>query len=593
MLVLALVAVFLPHASASDPAALADQFVSRVAMESKIPGLAVGVVKNGTTVFARGYGVKFYGGEDSVDEHTMFQMGSCTKTFIAMGLAHFVGIGAITWDTTVHNITKGRFNASVEYLTANMNVGDLLSHRTGYGDHDGDLLWALGDVETETDLVEKRVPFLQPTKSLRQLFMYSNIGYEVATITLEALAGEPWYTFVQQRFLDPLDMGSTVPGLPAVTSKQAPRVSGGHKGVPGPEYKSTTDTPLIDSFDLNHPLTPSLTGGISNGFLGAGSMLSSASDYCKWMAYLLNSSRWSSPTAVMEAEAGQMIIPQAWATAFMGLGIEQPGNAMAAGFGFDVVGDLFHGERFFTKGGDSLFHQTRTGMLPGSGIAAVVFANMESYPTSSYYVNGIRNALLQIFSGTDMSTVEADWSKLEMEIREVKDLMQGMPTVESVVPLRADKNVTITSKAYHGQLLITKHQVDQVVAATATEGLPPKGVATNLTGSFRDGYAGLLQVSSLSDNRLVVHYGCLWCVLAALPDEPGDVFLCPNGTRHTAMFPGFTPFVYNHGADAWQFGGLSFSRAGQRRARVLEGLSKSKEWRSSLTQSPYMSLSST
>eukprot|EP00966_Prymnesium_polylepis_P267382 6177032-Prymnesium_polylepis.1 len=45
----------------------------------------------------------------------------------------------------------------------------------------------------------------------------SNVGFEVATVVLETLAAEPWYTFVERRFWKPLGMTSTVAGLPALT----------------------------------------------------------------------------------------------------------------------------------------------------------------------------------------------------------------------------------------------------------------------------------------------------------------------------------------------------------------------------------------
>ena len=44
--------------AALSPVELADEFVTKVWKHSGIPGLAVGVVQNGTTVFAKGYGVQ-------------------------------------------------------------------------------------------------------------------------------------------------------------------------------------------------------------------------------------------------------------------------------------------------------------------------------------------------------------------------------------------------------------------------------------------------------------------------------------------------------------------------------------------------------
>eukprot|EP00966_Prymnesium_polylepis_P323570 7379744-Prymnesium_polylepis.1 len=128
--------------------------IGRLARESGIP---VGVtVQNGTS-YVQGFGTMTHGGSEPVSENTLFQIGSCTKMFIAMGLAGFVEEKAINWTTTVTSILGADFETDNAYLTSYMTIDDLLSHRTGYGDHSGDSLWILGDVGTERELVLKRL----------------------------------------------------------------------------------------------------------------------------------------------------------------------------------------------------------------------------------------------------------------------------------------------------------------------------------------------------------------------------------------------------------------------------------------------------
>jgi len=549
---------------APDPVAIADAFVRRVAAESRIPGIAVGVVKQGRTVFAAGYGVQTRGKSTAVDADTLFQMGSCTKTFIAMGLAHFVASGSIGWDTTVHEITQGKFNASDAYLTEHLTIGDLLSHRSGYGDHDGDLLWAAGDAGTEADLVYERVKYLAPKASLRAKFMYSNIGFEIATVALEALAGEPWYTFVRRVFWDELGMHSTVAGLPGLTVALKPRLAGGHRAAIGPTYNSSTDQPIIDAYDLLDPLTPSLTGGIANQYLGAGSAISSVNDYCKWMARLLNLTAWLNQSAVIaQAQSAQMIVDPEFANFLMGFEVQQVGNALGAGFGFDLVGDLFHGQRFFTKGGGTLFHQTRTGLLPGPGLGAVVFANMASWPLLDLFVNGIRNAMLQIFGGESVSAVEADWSKVQATIAKHQAAMQKLPVETFSVPLQDDRNVSVTAKTTSAGPMLTVAQIEAIAIATDKYGLAPPGAA-NMTGVFHDNYYGTLEAQAQPDGRIRIHYGVVGCLLSAL-DAPtqgaaGHVhrLLCANGTAGlTSQSPAI--FTYDSDAHTWGIEGVSVS----------------------------------
>ena len=99
---------------------------------------------------------------------------------------------------------------------------------------------------------------------------------------LEKLAGEPWYQVVSRLFWKPLGMSSTVAGVPALTATMATRLSSGHKYTISPDENQS-----IGTFSLTDAATPRLSGGVTNGFLGAGSIISSVVDYCKWMRFLI------------------------------------------------------------------------------------------------------------------------------------------------------------------------------------------------------------------------------------------------------------------------------------------------------------------
>ena len=98
---------------------------------------------------------------------------------------------------------------------------------------------------------------------------------------------------------------------------------------------------------------------------------------------------------------------------------------MVTGLGFDLVGNVFHNERFLTKGGDSLFHMTRTGLLPGSQLGVVVFANMEQHPLTGAFVNAIRNGLLQIFNGVSEAEVWSEWNSLSVRIQKAREACES------------------------------------------------------------------------------------------------------------------------------------------------------------------------
>src|SRR5580698_11128822 len=69
-----------PPALPISPATI-DATVARAMKAFQVPGMAVGIVKDGKLVYAKGYGVRELGKAAQVDADTLFQIGSNTKAF--------------------------------------------------------------------------------------------------------------------------------------------------------------------------------------------------------------------------------------------------------------------------------------------------------------------------------------------------------------------------------------------------------------------------------------------------------------------------------------------------------------------------------
>ena len=112
-----------------------DQTVSRAMETFSVPGLAVGIVKDGKLVFAKGYGVRELGKPDPVDAGTRFAIGSTTKAMTVAALGMLVDEGKLKWDDPVTKYVPD-FRLSDPYVTQQLTVRDLLTHRTGLGNAD-------------------------------------------------------------------------------------------------------------------------------------------------------------------------------------------------------------------------------------------------------------------------------------------------------------------------------------------------------------------------------------------------------------------------------------------------------------------------
>ncbi|GAK95268.1 beta-lactamase [Nonlabens ulvanivorans] len=74
-----------------------DAYISKTVNDWGIPGVSVGIVKDGEIVFEKGYGVMEIGKGKSPDEHTLYAIASNTKAFTAAIIAQLVEEGKLNW----------------------------------------------------------------------------------------------------------------------------------------------------------------------------------------------------------------------------------------------------------------------------------------------------------------------------------------------------------------------------------------------------------------------------------------------------------------------------------------------------------------
>lgn len=222
----ALLAVVLVSAVRADthtppaPVADLDGIVGRTMMTFAVPGMAIGIVKDGRVVFAKGYGVRQLGAAAAVDPDTIFAIGSTTKAFTTAALSLLVDEGKMDWDGKVVDYLP-RFQMYDPYVTREFTIRDLVTHRSGLKSAAGDLMVFPDSDFTRAEIIES-LPRLRPASSFRARFAYNNVLYMVAGEVLSKVTGSSWEDFVQRRILDRLGMtGCGVSGLQSSTGDVA------------------------------------------------------------------------------------------------------------------------------------------------------------------------------------------------------------------------------------------------------------------------------------------------------------------------------------------------------------------------------------
>ncbi|MEX1132239.1 MAG: serine hydrolase [Flavobacteriales bacterium] len=183
-----------------------DAYIANAVQQFDQPGLAVGIVKDGKLVWSKGYGKLDLAKPEAVTPNTIFFCASMSKAFTAAAIGLLVDDGKIGFDDPVRNHLP-EFNTTNPFITSNMTVIDLLSHRSGWITFDGDLLWYGTDLD-QTEILRRHSaePF---THGFRTDFGYSNLMYIAAAQLIERVSGKTWDEFIAERILKPLEMTRT------------------------------------------------------------------------------------------------------------------------------------------------------------------------------------------------------------------------------------------------------------------------------------------------------------------------------------------------------------------------------------------------
>lgn len=199
---------------ASGPAAPAprdkvDLYVQAEMQRQRIPGLALGVYRDGRIVKAQGYGLASVELDVPVKPETVFQSGSVGKQFTATAIMMLVEEGKVNLDDSITRYLPG-LPASLSPI----KVKNLLSHTSGLAEYETPertkpgALFDLRRDHTEDELV-KMISTLPVENAPGARWAYRNTNYVLLGVLIHKVTGEFYGDFLQQRIFKPLGMTAT------------------------------------------------------------------------------------------------------------------------------------------------------------------------------------------------------------------------------------------------------------------------------------------------------------------------------------------------------------------------------------------------
>jgi CubicO group peptidase (beta-lactamase class C family) len=323
------------------------RFVETAIKNTKVPGVAIGLVEHGKVVFADGFGVRALGSDQKVDGNSLFMIASNTKALTTLMLAKLVAQKKLTWDTLVTSVLPS-FKLGNAETTAQVRVKHLICACTGLPRQDYEWLFQFKGLTPEGAIAT--LGTMQPTTKFGEMFQYSNplaaaggfVGGHVAFPDLEL--GAAYDRAMQTLVFGPL-------GMTATTFDYAKALKGDH-AMPHAVDVDNNETHAV--MELNYSAIP---------MRPAGAAWSNVRDMLAYVSMELangmlpNGRRYISKEPLLARRAPQVPLGKD-ATYGMGLMVANKYHVTVVHHGGDLIG--FHSDMMW---------------LPEHGVGAVVLTN--------------------------------------------------------------------------------------------------------------------------------------------------------------------------------------------------------------------------
>lgn len=433
----------------SAPPADLDAYVANSMKTFEVPGMGVAIVKDGTVIVAKGYGVRKLGDATPVDEFTMFAIGSNTKAFTTAALATLVDAGKLSWDDPVYERLPG-FVMYDPYVSHEMTIRDLLTHRSGMGLGEGDLLFWPQTTYTRDQIIYK-LRFMKPHSSFRSHYAYDNLLYMTAGQIIPAVTGTSWDDYIKQKIFDPLGMEHS--NTSAKLYKSGDDYASPHSRVDG----KLQVLPLEDLSNVGP----------------AGAINSSAADMAKWVQVQLNRGKFVDRDGRLfsDKQSREMWSPQTI------LPTGDPPPALAAlktNFADYALGwglREYHGHKLVGHTGGVGGFVSRVMLVPDESLGVVVLTNAEeggAFDSILYHV-------LDYYMRVPPSDWIANFKKLkDDEERDAAETMKKAETgraANSKPSLPLEKYAGTYNDAWYGPITIRSENGGLTISFDHTPGM--------------------------------------------------------------------------------------------------------------------------
>ncbi|RNC88027.1 MAG: serine hydrolase [Winogradskyella sp.] len=346
-----------------------DKLVQETLTTFDVPGISVGILKDGEIVYAKGHGVRSLTNKKDMNENTLVGVASNSKGFTCFALAMLIDEGKLHWDDKVRKYIP-EFQLYDSWATEHFTVRDLVTHRSGLGLGTGDLMFfPEGSDFTIQDIIDNQ-KHIKPQSKFRTDFRYNNNMFIIAGEVLKRVSGLTWEEFIETKIMKPVGM---------VNSKAS--------------YNRVTDrSNIIDAHTRTEGKVIQIPHDWSETANAAGGIMSNVPDMLTWAKFLMNDA---------VTLGGERLLSKAQFHELWQLQTPlkvRPGDWYGSNFrGYGLgwfVTDVKGGHKQVYHTGGLLGTVTQFTMIPDLDLAIVVLTNQMNGSAFNTITNTIKDAYL-------------------------------------------------------------------------------------------------------------------------------------------------------------------------------------------------------
>lgn len=304
---------------------------------SEQPGCIVAVLRGDEPVLETAFGNADLSTREALTPRHRFRVASHSKSFTAAGIMRLREAGRLRLDDPVGTHLTG-LHAEVARVT----LAQIMSHTAGFRRDAPDAGYFQDRrpaPEAEEVLSDLNAP---PTISPNTRFKYSNHGYALLGLVIEAITGTPYRDWITQTVLEPARLTETAPDMPLAPGTPFAR---GHSG------KALLGHRVVIQGDQS-----------LNATAPAGGFVSTARDIARFYAQLSPEAERS----MLSVESRREMTRRQW---------RNPHASLERWYGLGTMSGSFEGWNWFGHGGGLQGYISQTCMIPERALTVSVLTN--------------------------------------------------------------------------------------------------------------------------------------------------------------------------------------------------------------------------